>query len=68
MIWAPAVDGAVVVSLRGGDFELSIGRDISIGYYDHSAAKVQLYFEESFTFRALAPEAAVPLVYGKVKK
>lgn len=68
VIWAPAVDGAVVVSLRGGDFELVVGRDLSIGYQSHTAQKVELYIEESFTFRVLAPEAAVPLVYGSGKK
>ncbi|MEQ8767828.1 MAG: family 1 encapsulin nanocompartment shell protein [Planctomycetota bacterium] len=65
VIWAPAVDGAVVVSLRGGDFELTVGRDFSIGYQSHTDAKVALYLEESFTFRALAPEAAIPLAYAK---
>jgi len=68
VIWAPAVKGAVVVSLRGGDFEMVSGRDISIGYRDHTASKVKLYFQESFTFRCLAPEAAVPLVYDSKKK
>lgn len=63
--WAPAVDGAVVVSLRGGDFEMTVGQDISIGYSSHSATAVQLYLQESFTFRTLGPEAAVPLVYPK---
>lgn len=64
LVWAPAVDGAVVVSVRGGDFELTVGRDFSIGYLGHSAESVTLYIEESFTFRALASEAAVPLTYG----
>ncbi len=68
VIWAPAVDGAAVVSLRGGDFELIVGRDFSIGYLDHSATEIELYIEESFTSRVLAPEAAVPLVYGQKKK
>jgi len=64
-VWAPAVDGAVVVSLRGGDFEMTVGQDISIGYTSHSATAVQLYLQESFTFRVLGPEAAVPLAYPK---
>lgn len=51
------------MSLRGGDFELAVGQDFSIGYLDHNAAKVRLYLEESFTFRVLSPEAAVPLRY-----
>ena len=32
VVWAPAVDGAVVLSQRGGDFELTIGEDFSVGY------------------------------------
>ncbi len=61
LVWAPGIKGAVVMSLRGGDFELTVGQDLSIGYAAHSASEVSLYLEESFTFRALAPEAAVPL-------
>ena len=65
IVWAPGVDGAVVLSQRGGDFELAVGQDFSLGYLEHSAAKVRLYLQESFTFRVLAPEAAVPLSYSK---
>jgi uncharacterized linocin/CFP29 family protein len=63
VVWAPAVDGAVVLSIEGNDFELTVGRDLSIGYTSHDAATVQLYFLESLTFQVLTPEAAVPLVY-----
>jgi uncharacterized linocin/CFP29 family protein len=63
IVWAPGVNGAVVLSTRGGDFELTVGQDFSIGYLDHTAASVRLYLQESFTFRVLAPEAAVPLAY-----
>lgn len=62
-VWAPALDGALVLSMRGGDFQLVVGRDISIGYLDHDARSVRLYLEESLTFRNLTPEAAVPLRY-----
>ena len=65
IISAPAVDGAVVLSLRGGDFELTVGQDFSLGYLDHTATSVRLYLQESFTFRVLAPEAAIPLSYGQ---
>jgi uncharacterized linocin/CFP29 family protein len=68
VIWAPAVDGAVVLSLRGGDFELVVGRDLSIGYQHHTATTVEFYIEESFTFRVLSAEAAVPLVYAEGPK
>lgn len=63
VVWAPALDGAVVMSLRGGDFKLIVGQDISIGYLDHDRSSVELYLEESLTFRLLMPEAAVPLAY-----
>jgi uncharacterized linocin/CFP29 family protein len=63
IVWAPAADGAVVMSLRGGDFELSVGQDFSIGYLDHTSTSVLLYLQETFTFRVLSPEAAVPLTY-----
>ena len=66
IVWAPAADGAVVLSLRGGDFELSVGQDFSIGYLDHTSTSVLLYLQESFTFRVLSPEAAVPLTYSRV--
>ena len=61
MVWAPGVDGAVVLSLRGGDFQLVSGQDVSIGYLAHDAERVQLYLEESFTFRVIEPDAAVVL-------
>ncbi|MEO5374998.1 MAG: bacteriocin family protein [Alphaproteobacteria bacterium] len=62
IVWAPGLTGAVVLSMRGGDFELVAGRDFSIGYLDHDARRVRLFIEESFTFRLLSPQAAVPLV------
>jgi len=63
VLWAPAIEGAVVLSTRGDDFELTIGEDISIGYLNHDSEKVHLYLEESFTFQVLTPEAAVHLAY-----
>jgi uncharacterized linocin/CFP29 family protein len=61
ILWAPGVNGGVVVSLRGGDFLFDSGEDLSIGYEDHNADSVQLYLEESFSFRVATPEAAVTL-------
>jgi uncharacterized linocin/CFP29 family protein len=61
IIWAPAIQGGFVVTTRGGDFELNIGQDISIGYSSHSSTAVELYFLESFTFRLLTSEAVVVL-------
>jgi uncharacterized linocin/CFP29 family protein len=58
IVWAPGVQGAVVVSLRGGDFLFDSGQDLSIGYDHHDADNVHLYLEESFSFRVATPEAA----------
>ncbi|MCX4744538.1 family 1 encapsulin nanocompartment shell protein [Kitasatospora sp. NBC_01287] len=64
IIWAPALEGAVVLSTRGGDFELHLGQDLSIGYLDHDADSVRLYLQESLTFALHSPEAAVTLTAG----
>ena len=61
IIWAPAIDGAFLLSARGGDFELRLGQDLSIGYQSHDADSVHLYFTESFTFAAYTTEASVPI-------
>ena len=39
IIWAPAIDGAFVLTTRGGDFDLHIGQDVSIGYLSHTDAR-----------------------------
>jgi len=61
IVWAPGVEGALVLSLRGGDFLFESGQDISIGYIDHDTETVLLYLEESFSFRVATPEAGVAL-------
>lgn len=65
LIWAPALDGSLVISLRGGDFRLTLGSDLAIGYLGHDADKVRLYIEESIAFEVYEPAAAVPLFYDK---
>lgn len=60
LVWAPALrGGAVLMSTRGGDYELTVGQDLSIGYADHDREKVELYLTESFTFRVLEEKAAI---------
>ncbi len=63
LVWAPAVKGAVVLSLRGGDFELTVGNDVSIAYQSHTDKAVRLYLVETMAFRVITPEAAVALVH-----
>jgi len=61
IIWAPAIDGAFVVTTRGGDLDLHLGQDASIGYLSHSDTRVRLYLQETFTFLYLTSESAVAL-------
>lgn len=62
VMWAPAIAGGCVLSTRGGDFEMHIGQDVSIGYSSHTDTTVALYLQETFTFRLLSAEAAVALL------
>jgi uncharacterized linocin/CFP29 family protein len=61
IIWAPAIEGAFVLTTRGGDFDFHIGQDVSIGYLNHTDSMVRLYLQESFTFLLLTTEAAVAI-------
>jgi uncharacterized linocin/CFP29 family protein len=61
VVWAPGLTGAAVLSLRGGDFILESGQDLSIGYLSHTAEDVTLYLEETVSFRVTEPDAAVAL-------
>jgi uncharacterized linocin/CFP29 family protein len=65
LIWAPALEnGAVLISTRGGDYELTVGQDLSIGYTAHDRKQVELYLTESFTFRVLESKAAVAMQFA----
>jgi uncharacterized linocin/CFP29 family protein len=68
MVLAPKVDGALLLSHRGGDFQLSVGQDLSIGYAGRDQHKVYLYLTESFAFRVLERGAAVYLKPKRGKK
>ena len=61
IIWAPAIAGGFVLTTRGGDFDLHLGQDFSIGYLNHTETTVRLYLQETFTFMLLTSEAAVAL-------
>lgn len=67
IVWAPAIAGGLVLTTRGGDFELDIGQDLSIGYLGQSQTEVELHLQESFTFRLLTTEAAVALTASKAE-
>jgi uncharacterized linocin/CFP29 family protein len=60
--WAPALtSGALLLCTRGGDYELYLGQDLSIGYLSHTDATIDLYFQESLTFFVQTAEAGVEL-------
>lgn len=59
IVWAPAMDGALVISERGGDYDLLLGQDLSIGYLSHDKDNVELYLQETLTFRVNTDEASV---------
>jgi uncharacterized linocin/CFP29 family protein len=61
IVWAPGVEGGAVLSLRGGDFILESGQDVSIGYQSHDGQVARLYLEETFSFHVATAEAAVAL-------
>ena len=64
VVWAPAVDGAIVLSQRGDDFRLTLGQDTAIAYRSHDAATVTLELQESLTFVPASPEAGIALAYA----
>ena len=55
---------AAFAAARGGDFQLTVGQDLSIGYVVHDRDTIELYLAESFTFRVLQGAAAVRLTRG----
>ncbi|MFL6054972.1 MAG: family 1 encapsulin nanocompartment shell protein [Actinoallomurus sp.] len=61
IVWAPAIEGAFLLSTRGGDYTLRLGQDLSIGYRSHDAETIELYLRETFTFLVHTAEAAVAL-------
>lgn len=50
-----------MLSTRGGDFDLNLRTDVSIGYLSHDSQNVQLYLEETMTFQCYTAEASLAL-------
>jgi len=61
VVRGPGIRGAVVLSQRGGDFVIESGMDLSVGYVGHTTDDVELYLEQSLSFRVNEPDAAVAL-------
>lgn len=61
VVWSPALKGGLVLTLRGGDFDLYLGQDAAIGYLSHDAETVTLYLQETVYFQVQTTEAVVSL-------
>ncbi|MFP4373107.1 MAG: family 1 encapsulin nanocompartment shell protein [Spirochaetaceae bacterium] len=59
VIFSPFIGQSMLVSIRGGDLELVLGQDLSIGYESHSTDSVRLFFTESFGFRVIDPKVMI---------
>nr|WP_236051023.1 encapsulin [Nonomuraea cypriaca] len=51
--------------MRGGEYTLHLGQDLSVGYLSHDAAQIQLYLEESLTFIPHTAETGIALTSDK---
>jgi uncharacterized linocin/CFP29 family protein len=54
-----SLEDAFVVSLRGGDFLLTLGQDFTLRYCSHTSEAITFDLVESFVFRAIDPRAIV---------
>jgi uncharacterized linocin/CFP29 family protein len=61
IIVSRVIDNAYVASMRGGDFELTLGIDFSIGYDSYINEKIKLFLAETFTFNIYEPKAFVKI-------
>jgi len=64
ILLSQALEGGLLLSTAGGDFEMTVGQDLSVGYASHDRRHVELFITESFTFRVLEPLAAVEFRAG----
>lgn len=55
------LDSSFLITERGGDFRLTLGHDLSIGYEMHTSSQVSLYFSESFTFQCFDSKSTMIL-------
>lgn len=61
IIFGQDLTDGLLVSLRGGDLELVLGQDFSVGFESADTKKVTFFITESFTFRIIEPRAYVKL-------
>jgi uncharacterized linocin/CFP29 family protein len=62
IVLAPYAGGGFLLPAQSeGDFELSLGQDIAVGFDHQETQKIRLFMTESFTFRVIEPQAVVTL-------
>jgi uncharacterized linocin/CFP29 family protein len=61
LLQSPSVQGGFLLSLRGGDFVLTLGQDSSLGFEYQDRGTARLYLMQSFTFQVLNSGAVVRL-------
>jgi uncharacterized linocin/CFP29 family protein len=54
---SPVINGAVLLSTRGGDFLTTVGGDFTVGYRWHDEKAVHLFCVETIAPQLLTPEA-----------
>ena len=59
IVFSHLANAAYLLPYNNEDLELTIGRDFSIGYQNHTNDKVKFFITESFTFRVLDPSVIV---------
>ncbi|CCM62737.1 MAG: family 1 encapsulin nanocompartment shell protein [Candidatus Microthrix parvicella] len=64
LVWAPTIDGALLLSMQGGDHHLEASFDVALGYRNHDADAVELFLTETVGFRLDGDDAAVALAHG----
>ena len=62
IIISHAIEGAYLLPYDHEDLELTIGRDFSIGYQEHTNKKVRFFAKESFTFRVLDKDIIIKYI------
>lgn len=61
IILSPQTEACMLISTRGGDNELVIGQDFSLGFLSGTEKEVTFYITETLTFKCYTPQALVPL-------
>lgn len=59
IVFSHVIEDALLLPYDNENLEMTIGRDLSIGYCEHDTKKVKLFIGESFTFRVLDPRVIV---------